>query len=379
MQTTTRRARAAAVAALAAAAIAPTLGPGAVAARPAAPSAPPPAGADALVSYSVLEDEGPVVHRGGTTTPFTAGAIPTKIVSGQFDADPGGEAILYSYGTAAPDGLLQIDASGSGVTTTEAPLQIGGAFQPVVGDFDGNGIDDVLWYAPGTARDYLWTFDAAGAHTSRRVQVDGAYRPSALDADGDGRTDVLWYGPGSRPDRLWLMGPGAVPTTKALTIGGDYQVVVGPFGQAGAGQPTDRVVFFNPKGSDWLWTFDTGGTPTSHALPTIDGAYTVLGGQFIEEAYGTLLFYGPGTLPERLWAFGPPPADVAEQEAPPQVTGTYRPVTGDFDGNDLTDIAWVGDKGPSRLWSFRFDGTVVGTPLPLPYRPWWTTATVPLG
>lgn len=69
-------------------------------------------------------------------------------MSGQFDADPGGEAILYSYGTAAPDGLLQIDASGSGVTTTETPLQIGGAFQPIVGDFDGNGVDDVLWYTP---------------------------------------------------------------------------------------------------------------------------------------------------------------------------------------------------------------------------------------
>lgn len=75
----------------------------------------------------------------------------------------------------------------------------------------------------------------------------------------------------------------------------------------------------------------------------------MLGGQFIEEAYGTLFFYGPGTLPERLWAFGPPPADVAEQEAPPQVTGTYRPSTGDFDGDGLTDIAWVATEPEPAL------------------------------
>ena len=27
-------------------------------------------------------------------------------------------------------------------------------------DFDGNGADDVFWYAPGTAQDYLWMFAA---------------------------------------------------------------------------------------------------------------------------------------------------------------------------------------------------------------------------
>lgn len=80
MHTTTRlvRARAAAVAALAAAVIAPVLGSGPVAAGPAAPSAPPPAGADALVSYSLLEDENPVVHHDGTTTPFTTGTSPRR-------------------------------------------------------------------------------------------------------------------------------------------------------------------------------------------------------------------------------------------------------------------------------------------------------------
>lgn len=374
-RTRTRRIRSTALIALGAAALTATTIAPTAAARP-GPARALPATADALISFSVLDEYEPVVWRGGVATPIPdGGSSPVRIVSGQFDGDPGGEAILYRVASGT-DLLVHLTASGSGATVTEEPLTIGGAFRPVVGDFDGNSIDDVIWYAPGSDRDYLWRFDAAGNHTSSVLSIGGSYRPHALDANGDARTDVLWYGPGSLPDRLWLMGPGAVPVAKTVSIGGDYRIVVGPFGLAAAGQPQDRVVFYNPSGSDWLWTFNTAGAPTSHKLPVIDGNYTPIGGQFIEEAYGTLFFYGPGTLPERLWAFGPPPADVSEQEAPPQVTNTYLPVTGDYDGNGLTDIAWVGDKIGNRLWKFQLDGTVAGAPLALPYRPIFATASV---
>lgn len=374
--TTTHRFRTGAAAAFCALALASTaVGP--AGARPAAPRVVP-STADALISYSVYEDFPPVAHRAGVSTPIPSGGTsPVHIVAGHFRSGAGGDAILYRTATGA-DSIVHLASAGDGVSVSEEPLTIGGAFRPVVGDFDGNGIDDVIWYAPGTERDYLWLFDASGAHTSRAISIGGSYRPYALDANGDGRSDVLWYGPGSLPDRMWLMGPGAVPATTSLSIGGDYRIVVGPFGKAAAGQPADRVVFYNPSGADWLWTFKTTGDHSSYKLPAIDGDYTPLGGQFIEEAYGTLFFYGAGTLPERLWAFGPPPADVAEQESPPQVSKAYVPVTGDFDGNGLTDIAWVGDKIGNRLWQFQLDGTVAGSPLALPYRASFATAAVPV-
>ena len=31
-----------------------------------------------------------------------------------------------------------------------------GTYKPFVGDFDGNGRDDVFWYAPGAAADSIW-------------------------------------------------------------------------------------------------------------------------------------------------------------------------------------------------------------------------------
>ena len=38
-----------------------------------------------------------------------------------------------------------------------------GDYRPVVGDFDGDGTDDLFWYGPGAKSDYIWWFDSAGA------------------------------------------------------------------------------------------------------------------------------------------------------------------------------------------------------------------------
>ena len=107
-----RRIRAAAVgtvaiAALTTAAIAPA------GARPAAPRTLP-ASADALISFSVLDEETPLAYRGGVSTPIpSGGSSPVKIVSGHFDSTPGGDAILYRTASGA-DSLVHLAASGDG-------------------------------------------------------------------------------------------------------------------------------------------------------------------------------------------------------------------------------------------------------------------------
>ena len=74
---------------------------------------------------------------------------------------------------------------------------VGGSFQPVAGDFDGNGADDVFWYAPGTAQDYLWTFNATGGtYTSTPYSVNtSGYDLATGDVDGNGRVDLLFSNP----------------------------------------------------------------------------------------------------------------------------------------------------------------------------------------
>lgn len=85
-------------------------------------------------------------------------------------------------------------------------IQVG--VKPFVGDFDGNGVDDVFWYSPNTATpDYVWLFsdevdpDDPGtilAHVVTPVtlttgDVPGDPSPYVADLNADGKEDIFWY------------------------------------------------------------------------------------------------------------------------------------------------------------------------------------------
>ena len=60
----------------------------------------------------------------------------------------------------------------------------------------------------GGQPDVLWLGRAGGRFAARGLRVRGSYQPVLGDFDGDGRRDVLWYGPGTGPDVLWRGRPG---------------------------------------------------------------------------------------------------------------------------------------------------------------------------
>ena len=291
--------------------------------------------------------------------------------AGHFSGDTGGDLFLYNPGSG-PDSIVHLNKSGAYSSTKSVP--VGGTFTPIVGDFDGNGFDDIVWYAPGSAADHLWLFKANGTHADLALSISGTYRPTVLDANADGRADILWYSPTST-DSLWLFGAGATShTVKSISAGPGYTLVAGNFGVTpGSGAVADRVVFFNPSGADYFWTFDDAGNHTSATLPALDGNYRLLSGQFIEETYGSIFFYGPGSLPEVVWAFGPGAGGDVSVETPGQVNGTYTVQTGDFDHNGLSDIAFSAGS-TTTIWKLKFDGShsqlvVNGLPNPGLTRP----------
>ena len=54
-----------------------------------------------------------------------------------------------SSGTAAGRRPTTIWWSGPSGTTSQALATVNGSYVPIAGDFDGNGVDDILWYATG--------------------------------------------------------------------------------------------------------------------------------------------------------------------------------------------------------------------------------------
>src|SRR5699024_138305 len=93
----------------------------------------------------------------------------------------------------------------------------------VVGDFDGNGFDDVIWYAPGAGADYLWSSSTSGL-SSKPLSVAGDYRPVAGDFNGDGVDDVIWYAPGAAADYVWY-GSRSGFSSKPISVNGDDRPV----------------------------------------------------------------------------------------------------------------------------------------------------------
>ncbi|MDC0667178.1 FG-GAP-like repeat-containing protein [Nannocystis radixulma] len=127
-----------------------------------------------------------------------------------------------------------------------------------VGDFDGDGVDEALWWDPRARTAVRW-------HPDRMWREDGSCAPSGWsratgagdllarvevgEFDGDGADDALWWTTG--PDAAWLwrmVGPTAervaapVPPAEATPCIGDFD-----------GDGCDDVLWHAPRGTSRLW------------------------------------------------------------------------------------------------------------------------------
>ncbi|MDE0802523.1 MAG: VCBS repeat-containing protein, partial [Acidimicrobiales bacterium] len=162
--------------------------------------------------------------------------------------------------------------------TTPGPggSTINGIYRPLAGDFDGDGTDDVFWYAPGRSSDYAWFGQSGGTFVSSRRPVNGSYQPLVGDFTGDGTDDIFWYAPGGTADHLWTGTPDGTFTSNRQHVNGSYQPLVGDF----TGDGTDDIFWYAPGGTaDHLWTGTPDGTFTSNRQH-VNGSYQPLVGDF---------------------------------------------------------------------------------------------------
>ncbi|MCU1371366.1 MAG: hypothetical protein JWO77_2560 [Ilumatobacteraceae bacterium] len=278
---------------------------------------------DAIFLASKTSDQ-VVVLAGGERV--SVDAHPTaKVLAGHFTSTAGAQAFLYNPGFG-PDGLLDVTRDGDGLESQLTSMPVGGSFQPFVADLDRDGRDDIFWYAPGTARDYVWFFEQDGSVTSVPMAVDAAAQPIPVLVDGinaePDHQGILWYGAGSRPDSWWMFS-GRSAVARRVSIAGSYRVVVGNFRTTSYGHSQEQVLFYDPTGGrSALWTFHRGdgehrsdpySSPGRNYTPVVTKA-GMHGGDF---AY----WYGPGPNPEQVSFWNG--AELTHGDMPP-VNGTYR-------------------------------------------------------
>lgn len=340
---------------------------GSVAAWPAAEGA----------AATVLPDVMVYVPRDGTMATVVVDEARYKITipptryafSGRFHGDDIGDVFLYSPPQqpggpiSGPDSILRIRLVSSKIVVSVSAVNVTGDYDPIVGDFDGNGLTDVLWYGFASHQSYLWYFHDDGSHTSRRVTLPTDVIPGHLviDANGDGIDDILWKGD---VDHIWIM---HADGSHSVRSGGSQpseigllEDIVGRFGTDVDGGPTDRrYLQRDGRFTDELWIYDRHAGHTTHEVPDLGGATgpgrPAIVGHFHAGRADSLLFYD-GARPNRhefAWDFDDDGA--VHGRSIQQVAGAYATRVGDFDGNGYDDVVWYSRAGTSYLWSS--DGT----------------------
>ncbi|MFN8017073.1 MAG: hypothetical protein U0P45_03010 [Acidimicrobiales bacterium] len=187
------------------------------------------------------------------------------------------------------------------------PISINGTYTPLVGDFGGDEGDDILWYAPGIGADPLWiSLPGSSMWQRTTVKVSGYYKPVVLDLSqeltanmqGDAgpfpKDAILWYAPGSGTDTLWSFNADGTHGSLTTPIEGSPQL----FPLAWDDNAFTDVLAYTPgPGPDATYTYDSGTLVKS--TKTVNGTYQpqILGNGY----HDSVLWLGPGSAPDASW------------------------------------------------------------------------------
>jgi len=303
-------------------------------------------------------------------------------VVGDFDGSGRADVFWYAPGSASDSawyGNADRDFS-------KKPFTVSGTYEPLVGDFDGDGRDDIFWYAPGPGQDTVWFWQSQTSVTTTVVSVSGTYEPLVGDFNADGRDDIFWYAAGPTGDSVWYAtGNVSNPfTSSAASVNGTYTPFVGNFNSAGAGSD---VFWYAPgPAGDTVWY----GVSNNTFIPrsaSVSGVYTPTVGDFDTDGRDDVLWYAASGGSDPMWygtttlgSFDKKTSSLLPSRMPlvldinddgrddvflygagsvsdyiyhgmpgreldggifVTVSGSYEPLTGDFDGLDTRgDVFW---------------------------------------
>lgn len=151
-------------------------------------------------------------------------------VVGKFDNDSDDDIVWYD----PYRGTANIWWSrGDGTFRTDDDVPVGMGYNPVAGDFDGNGRSDIFWHRRGTGTDQIWWQFADGYNFVSQSDVDvqsyGWFEPIVGDFNGDGCDDIIWDKNNSTSDLLWQGSYSGVFTKTDIAANDDFTPIVGKF------------------------------------------------------------------------------------------------------------------------------------------------------
>ena len=135
------------------------------------------------------------------------------LTAGDFNGDGKMDLLWWDKATGATRWYIN-DGNGY-FTETENPTALGGTNAVtgfdglLLGDFNGDGKTDVLWYKSATGLTRIVSRNSDGSFSCTvnpitPASIDGTGQLFVADFNGDGKTDVLWYQMGSGTNRMFI-------------------------------------------------------------------------------------------------------------------------------------------------------------------------------
>ncbi|MEN1929596.1 reprolysin-like metallopeptidase [Luteimonas sp. MJ250] len=289
------------------------------------------------------------------TTPLIA-AFRNAVVSGGYvhnDINGDGKSDLLFHNAATRQFSYRI-MNGTSVVRTALISGVGpGYYVAATGDFNGDGLADIVWTSP--ARDlYMWT---GNGNTFASVKF-GTYPAGwsvvgAADVDGDGRSDVLFHNPATRQFSYRVMN-GTSVTRSGLISGvgpGYYVAAAGDFNGDGLAD----IVWTSPAKDLFMWT-GNGNTFTSARFGTYPAGWAVVGpGDVDGDGRSDLLFHNPTTR-QFSYRIMNGRSVVRTGLISGVGPGYWVGATGDFGGDGKEDPVWTSTLGDLFMWTGNGNG-----------------------
>lgn len=248
-----------------------------------------------------------------------------------------GASSIMAYGPGELTTLSSInDANAAMSAITE------GYYPAAVGDFNGDGIADILWTSAN--RDlYIWFGSANGFVPRYFGTVNSGWQViGAADMNNDGTDDILFNNPSQHLISYQLMGDVTVsPSYKTVRYtAGYYPIAIGNFG----GNGYAAIVWSSAKNDMYIWYSTAQGTYTSRYITTFPSGWSVVGrGDLDGDGVDDLIWLNStGTV----WGYWRMNAngtigEVYSEAVPAPLQGYHVATVADFNGDGRADVLWT--------------------------------------